>query len=131
MSGNYGGRPRPVGGMELQAWLFMRYSGVVLLALALGHWFIMHVFNSVHVIDYDFVAGRYAKIFWRGYDLTMLWLAMIHGSNGLRTLADDYLKRPLRVVVVRGIYAVAVLFLVIGTWVIVTFKPVAGGGMLS
>lgn len=123
MSGRYGAHPRPAGGIELRAWLFMRYSGIVLLALALGHWFIMHVFNSVHVIDYDFVAGRYARLFWRGYDLTMLWLAMLHGSNGLRTLADDYLKRPWRRIVVRGIYAVAGVFLILGSWVIVAFRP--------
>lgn len=123
MSGTYGAHPRPAGGVELYCWLFMRGSGIVLLALALGHWFIMHVFNSVHVIDYDFVAGRYARLFWRGYDLTMLWLAMGHGMNGLRTLADDYLKPPIRGIVVKGLYASAVVFLVVGTWVIVAFKP--------
>ena len=128
MSGSYGAHPRPAGGVELYCWLFMRGSGIALLALALGHWFIMHVFNSVHVIDYDFVAGRYTRLFWRGYDLTMLWLAMGHGMNGLRTLADDYLKPPLRGRVIKGLYAAAVVLLVVGTWVIVSFQPVVAGG---
>ncbi|MBI4313564.1 MAG: succinate dehydrogenase hydrophobic membrane anchor subunit [Candidatus Omnitrophica bacterium] len=118
-----GAHPRPQGGFELYAWLFMRISGIILLVLALGHWLIMHVLNSVHAIDYDFVAGRYAKIFWRGYDLTMLWLAMIHGINGMRTLADDYLKPPARGIAVKGLYLIGLVFLILGTWVIVSFNP--------
>ncbi|MBI3616471.1 MAG: succinate dehydrogenase hydrophobic membrane anchor subunit [Candidatus Omnitrophica bacterium] len=119
---SYGSRVKPSGGIELTAWLFMRISGIVLLVLALGHLFIMHVFNSVHVIDYDFVARRYVKIFWRGYDLTMLWLAMIHGLNGMRTLVDDYLHPPARGIVVKGMYVVGGLFLILGTWVIMAFR---------
>ena len=127
---SYGSRPRPAGGVELYAWLFMRISGIVLLALALGHWFIMHVFNSVHVIDYQFVAARYLHLFWRGYDLTMLWLAMLHGTNGLRTLADDYAKPPIRGMVMKGLYVVAAFLLVVGTWVIIAFQPAAARGMM-
>ena len=126
MSGTYGGHERPSGGVELYAWLFMRLSGVVLLLLALGHLFIMHVFNSIHNIDYDFVASRYARIFWRGYDLAMLWLAMIHGLNGLRTLVDDYLRPPARGISVKFLYLIGIAFLALGTWVIVTFQPAAG-----
>lgn len=116
------GHPRPSGGIELYAWLFMRLSGILLLVLALGHFFIMHLFNSVYTIDYNFVAARYLKLFWRGYDLTMLWLAMIHGINGARMLADDYLRPPVRGWVVKGLYLVGILFLALGTWVIVSFQ---------
>ena len=42
--------------------------GVVLLFLALGHLAIMHLINSIHVIDFDFVADRYQTPFWRIYD---------------------------------------------------------------
>ncbi len=126
MSSSYGSRPRPSGGPELAAWLFMRYSGIVLVFLAVGHLFIMHVFNSIHVIDYDFVAQRYMSLFWRVYDLAMLWLAMVHGLNGLRTLADDYLKQPIRGVSIKGIYLVGAVFLILGTWVILFFNPVRG-----
>ena len=120
---SYGSRPRPTGGAELYAWLFMRASGVLLLLLALGHLFIMHVFNSVHSIDYNFVAARYTRLFWRAYDMAMLWLALIHGLNGIRTLADDYLKPPLRVLAVKLIYMAGIAFLVLGTWVILSFNP--------
>jgi len=122
----YGSRSKPSGGVELYAWIFMRISGLALLFLALGHLFIMHVFNSIHVIDYDFVAARYARIFWRGYDLMMLWLALIHGLNGLRTLFDDVLKGFARDTAVRVLYVVGIAFLVLGTYAIIAFKPVGG-----
>ena len=123
---SYGARPRPAGGKELALWVFMRVSGVVLLVLALGHWFIMHVFNSVHVIDYDFVAARYLKMFWRLYDLTMLWLAMIHGLNGLRVILDDYLKPPANLCAMKVLYLVGVIFLLLGTYAILAFQPQLG-----
>ncbi len=126
MSSSYGSRPRPSGGTELYAWLFMRYSGIVLVLLALGHLFIMHVFNSIHSIDFDFVAKRYVQNFWRGYDLLMLWLAMIHGLNGLRTLIDDYLKAPFKGVALKGVYLIGLAFLILGTWVILFFNPATG-----
>lgn len=124
----YGSRSRPAGGSELYTWLFMRFSGVALLGLALGHLFIMHVFNSIHSIDYDFVAARYIGWFWRGYDGTMLWLALLHGLNGMRIIADDCLRPPLREWVVKGLYIVGFLFWVLGTWVIVAFNPMAVPG---
>ncbi len=119
---SYGSRTRPDGGSELAAWLFMRYSGIVLVLLALGHLFIMHVFNSIHTIDYDFVAARYIGWFWRAYDGAMLWLAMIHGLNGMRMIFDDYLKPPVRGFVVKGMYLTGIFFLAVGTWVILFFK---------
>ncbi|MCM8811609.1 MAG: succinate dehydrogenase [Candidatus Omnitrophica bacterium] len=126
MRSSYGSRQRPSGGVELFTWLFMRYSGVLLLFLALGHLFIMHVFNSIHQIDYDFVVRRYMALFWRGYDLCMLWLAMIHGLNGMRILIDDYLKPPWQGRSVKVLYVTGGLFLLLGTWVIICFQPAAG-----
>ena len=126
MSTPYGSRERPTAGVELYAWIFMRISGVLLLVLALGHLFIMHVFNNVHGIDYNFVVGRYARLFWRGYDLAMLWLAMIHGLNGARMLLDDYLRPPLRVWAVRLLVLAGVAFLLVGTWAIDAFQPASG-----
>ena len=39
-------------------WLFMRISGLVLVVLAIGHLIIMHLINSVEIIDYHWVAMR-------------------------------------------------------------------------
>ncbi len=39
------------------------------------------------------MAGRWASPFWQVWDLAMLWLAMLHGANGLRTVINDYAER--------------------------------------
>jgi succinate dehydrogenase / fumarate reductase, membrane anchor subunit len=44
---SYGRHVKPAGGFELQAWYFMRISGLVLVFLALGHLFITHILNNV------------------------------------------------------------------------------------
>lgn len=122
---NGGGRARPESGLELYAWLLMRVSGVVLLFMALGHLAIMHVLNNVDVIDYQFVARRYTTPFWRTYDLVMLWLALIHGLNGVRTLVEDYVRtRGWRVVSLASLYVAGFVFLALGSLVILTFQPV-------
>ena len=68
---NGSGRARPESGIELYAWVFMRLSGILLLVLALAHLYVMHVANNVAVIDFQFVARRYATPFWRTFDLMM------------------------------------------------------------
>lgn len=120
------GRPKPDSGLELYAWLFMRISGVVLLFMALGHLTIMHIINNIEVINYAFVAKRFATPFWRTYDLVMLWLAMIHGVNGIRTLVEDYISaRGWRLVSLASLYVVSFIILALGSIVIFTFQPVA------
>ncbi len=121
---NEAGREKPPGGLELWAWLFMRASGVVLLFLALGHLAIMHLINSIHVIDFDFVADRYQTPFWRVYDSLLLSLALIHGLNGLRTMIDDYIRAPRwRAVSLGSLYVLGAVFLTLGLAVIVAFNP--------
>ena len=52
--------PRTTG--ELNAWLFIRISGVVLIILVLGHLLIMNILDGgVHRINFAFVAGRWAS----------------------------------------------------------------------
>lgn len=124
------GTPRkPSGGFELWSWFFMRLSGLALLGLALGHLVIMHLINNVDFIDYDFVAARYAGWFWRGYDLLLLVLAMVHGTNGVRILIDDYVHPlPRRRIAIVLMYAMCGVFLALGIYTIVMFKPVTGHG---
>lgn len=118
------GRPRPESGFELYAWLFMRVSGAVLLLMALGHLAIMHVINNIEVIDYQFVARRYATPFWRTYDLVMLWLALLHGLNGTRTFIEDYVgAHGWRVFSLASLYVIGFVFLALGSLVILTFQP--------
>lgn len=122
----YGSRSKPTGGAEMYAWIFMRLSGILLVFLAVGHMLIMHVFNSIHHIDYDFVAARWANKFWRGYDLALLWLALIHGLNGLRTVMDDYIRPPgAKKLAIAVLYFTGIFFLILGSWAIIAFQPVA------
>ena len=72
----------------------MRLSGIVLVVLVLGHLLIQLVLDGgVSKIGFAFVAGRWASPFWQVWDLLMLWLAMLHGANGLRTVINDYAER--------------------------------------
>ena len=121
---NGAGRPRPQGGIELLAWIFMRVSGVVLLIMVLLHLAIMHIINNIEVINYHFVAARYATPFWRTFDLVMLWLAFIHGLNGVRVMIDDYVSsRGWRLVSLASLYVLGFIFLALGSLVILTFNP--------
>jgi succinate dehydrogenase / fumarate reductase membrane anchor subunit len=120
------GRPRPESGLERYAWMFMRVSGVVLLFLALGHLLIMHIFNNVDKMDFRFVAQRYSTPFWRTYDLVMLWLALIHGVNGLRTILTDYIgPRGWRALSLASLYVLGFVILALGSLTILTFQPPA------
>ena len=75
-------------------------------------------------INFGFVAGRYASPFWRLWDLLMLWLAELHGTNGLRTIINDYAERPqTRFWLKMLLYSSAVLVVALGTLVIFTFDP--------
>lgn len=110
---------------ELQAWIFMRVSGVLLVVLVLGHLFIMNILDGgVHRVNFGFVAGRWANPFWQVWDLAMLWLAMLHGTNGLRTIVNDYTKRDAsRFWLKMLLYASSSLVIILGTVVIFTFDP--------
>ncbi|MBI2956329.1 MAG: succinate dehydrogenase [Acidobacteria bacterium] len=123
-----GGRPRPTGGLELYAWVFMRVSGLLLLFLALGHLAIMHLIHSVEEVNFAFVAERWANPLWRLYDWLLLMLALLHGFNGLRVMVDDYIRSAAwRVASLVSLYGLTFLFLVIGSLVVLIFQPMAGG----
>ena len=110
---------------EMLAWLFMRLSGIVLVFLVLGHLIIQLVLDGgVSKISFAFVAGRWASPFWQTWDLLMLWLAMLHGANGLRTIINDYAERPNTRLWLKGLlYTATVFTILLGTLVIFTFDP--------
>jgi succinate dehydrogenase / fumarate reductase membrane anchor subunit len=110
---------------EMYSWVFMRMSGLLLVVLVLGHLLIMNVLDGgVHRINFGFVAGRWASPFWRTWDLAQLWLAELHGTNGLRTIINDYAVRDqTRFWLKMLLYTSAFLVLVLGTLVIFTFDP--------
>lgn len=77
---------------ETIAWLFMRYSAVLLIPLAFGHIILQDVIVGVHNIDIDYVAMRWDLLAWRIYDAALLAFAFAHGMNGLRQVLSDYIK---------------------------------------
>ncbi|WP_328310694.1 succinate dehydrogenase hydrophobic membrane anchor subunit [Streptomyces sp. NBC_00442] len=110
---------------ELYGWMFMRLSGIVLVVLVLGHLLIQLVLDGgVSKIGFAFVAGRWASPFWQIWDLAMLWLAMLHGANGLRTVINDYAQRDnTRFWLKMLLYTATVFTILLGTLVIFTFDP--------
>ena len=114
--------------LELYSWLFMRISGIVLIFLVLGHLLIMNVLDGgVQRINFAFVAGRWSSPFWQTWDLLMLWLAMIHGTNGMRTVINDYAERDqTRFWLKMLLYVASGFTVLLGTLVIFTFDPNIG-----
>ena len=114
--GSTGRRLRPqTGSFELQAWFFMRVSGLVLVVLALTHWTIMHFMNRLSVQNSEWIVARYQNVFWPTFDAVMLLFAMVHGTNGVRMLVDDYIRGRTANMVAKGIlYAGAFAFIVLG-----------------
>ena len=116
---------RARGNFELWSWLFMRGSGVVLLVLVFGHLFVnLMLGEGIKAINFAFVAGKWSSPFWQTWDLVMLWLAELHGVNGVRTIINDYTERDSTRLILKSLLALsAVLTLVLGTLVIFTFDP--------
>jgi succinate dehydrogenase / fumarate reductase membrane anchor subunit len=124
LAGSYR-RAKPAGSnFELYSWYFFRVSGVLLLFLVFGHLTIMHIVNNVDVIDYRFVALRWENPFWRNFDLLILFLAILHGSNGVRVVIDDYVRsRGWRVFAQSVLYTFTAIFILIGSIAVLTFQP--------
>jgi succinate dehydrogenase / fumarate reductase membrane anchor subunit len=122
-------RPSRGNNFELYSWVFMRVSGLLLVFLVLGHLLVMHIADGgVERVNFAFVAGRWSSPFWRTWDLAMLWLAEIHGTNGLRTIVNDYAERgQTRFWLKMVLYVSTFLVVMLGTLVIFTFDPAITG----
>ena len=124
----YARSPRKAGksvNWEKWGWLYMRASGVVLVVLIFGHLFVnMVAGEGVRGIDFAFVAGKWASPAIKAMDFTMLVLALIHGTNGMRTIANDYVEREsIRKTLVWALWLICGALIVLGTLVIFTFDP--------
>ncbi|HET7482481.1 MAG TPA: succinate dehydrogenase hydrophobic membrane anchor subunit [Actinomycetota bacterium] len=113
---------------EVWSWFFMRISGVILMFLVLIHLYIMHILGSgVERVGFGFVAARWNTVGWKTFDWLMLFLALLHGANGLRIIVDDYVKGPgARTAIKATLWTIAGILLIMGTAVLVTFNPSAG-----
>lgn len=121
---------RPMNRTEINIWLFMRISGFLLIALALGHFFLMHLFYGVENMDFKFIIDRWmdpgAGFFWRSFDLLLLAFSLTHGLLGARYVIEDYFhQRGLRFVLLAGALLSWVAFIVMGAFIIFTFNATA------
>jgi succinate dehydrogenase / fumarate reductase membrane anchor subunit len=114
---------------EKWGWIYMRFSGIVLVVLIFGHLFVnLFAGEGVNAIDFAFVAGKLADPFWVVWDTLLLWLALIHGANGIRTIINDYAtNRLVRYILLGGVAASTAVLLILGTLVIYTFDPCPAG----
>ena len=113
--------------LEKAGWIFMRASGVVLVVLIFGHlaYNLLFTPGGIHAIDFGFIGGKFANPLWQWWDVAMLWLAILHGSNGMRTIVNDYVHRePLRRL---AIAASAFILIALGTLITFTFDPCPAG----
>lgn len=114
---------------EKWGWVYMRVSGVLLLVLVFGHLFSnLMIGDGVHAIDFGFVGGKLSNPFWMVWDTLLLWLALIHGANGMRTIVNDYVSRPgLAKAFKVALFLSAALLIALGTLVIYTLDPCPAG----
>ena len=119
--------------LERLGWIFMRASGVLLIGLIFTHLFVnLMQEGGVKAIDFAFVAGKLADPFWQWFDVTLLWLALIHGTNGMRVVVDDYVTRPrLKKVLQASLFISATVLIVLGTLVVFTLDPCPVGAPAS
>lgn len=114
---------------EVWSWFFMRISGIILLFLVLIHLYIMHLIGEgVERVDFEFVSGRWTHVGWKTFDWVMLFLALLHGANGLRVIIDDYVKSAGKRTAIKAVLFTATgVLLIMGTAVLITFNPESGG----
>lgn len=114
---------------EKWGWIYMRVSGIALIVLIFGHLFVnLMVGDGVKAIDFAFVAGKLTNPFWIVWDTAMLWLALIHGANGMRTIVNDYASRERTRMILHGALVISTLaLLILGTLTIYAFDPCPAG----
>ena len=116
---------KPQTSYEVWSWWFMRISGIVLLFLVFTHFAIMHLVDGgIDRVNFAFVAGRWTSPFWQVFDWLLLFLGLLHGSNGLKNIVNEYVRRPGRRVAVKALlYTLTLTWMMLGTLVILTFDP--------
>lgn len=126
-------RSRKRANWEKYGWLFMRASGAILIALIFTHLIANLVLgDGISGIDFAFVAGKWASPVVQWMDFAMLWLAMIHGTNGMRTLVNDYSEREvIRKTLNVSLWVVCASLIILGTLVVTTFDPCVDSSVAS
>lgn len=127
--------------LEYYLWLFTRLSavfmlfigafGIVYANLAGGRltmdtptqylWGFFPVYWHVQNSDIVDVFPYWSNAFWRVYGMILLFIAAVHGFNGLRIVVEDYIHRPILLLLAKGLVFVLFLF-VVGAAGVVIFE---------
>ena len=113
---------KPQRNFEGWAWLFMRWSGVLLIPLAWGHVALQDALVGVHAISLDYVAKQWASAGWRIYDALLLLFAFAHGMNGLRGILNEYLRASRWRKLANGVWLAG-----LAVWAVIGAMAVMGG----
>ncbi|MDW8327508.1 MAG: succinate dehydrogenase, cytochrome b556 subunit [Anaerolineales bacterium] len=97
---------------ETWSWLFMRWSGGLLILVVFMHVLANALLTGAHYINLEYVAARWAQPLDWSATFILLMLSFAHGVNGLRAVLGDYLKSD-----AANRVAGVVLFVV---WVVIT-----------
>lgn len=126
-------RERATSSWQLWSWFFMRISGIILVFLVLGHFTIVHLIDEgIDRVDFAFVSGRWASPFWQTWDWLMLFLGLLHGSNGLKNILEEYVRTPGKRAAIKSVlYTVTFVLLLLGTLIILTFDPEQGRSAIT
>ena len=125
--------PKARNNFERIAWLFMRYSGLILVFLSLSHFWMQHIIVGTHQLQVGDTVLRWGEtgkpvtlenVIWRGYYAVILGLAMLHGLNGLRQVVSDYF-RSTAYKVIMGVAVVLIAVIAFGG-----FAALAAGAKL-
>jgi succinate dehydrogenase / fumarate reductase membrane anchor subunit len=117
-------RKRKGANWEKYGWMYMRISGAVLIVLIFGHLIVNLWDKGVGAIDFAFVAGKWTNPCWQVWDVLMRWLALIHGTNGMRTITNDYAEKEwVRKKLNVSLWVVCGALIILGTLVATTFDP--------
>jgi succinate dehydrogenase / fumarate reductase membrane anchor subunit len=109
--------------LELWIWFIIRVTSVVLLLIVSWHSIAMHIQNDVSELTYDFVVRRWSTPFWRSFDWLLLSFGLVHGTLGMRTIIQDYVRNPrLRLILQSTLVVSVTALLVLGSIVLFTLE---------
>jgi len=115
--------------LELIWWVFMRLSGLLLAFLVLAHIYANNIRISNTEIDYTYVATRFSRPIVKLLDILILYLALLHGTNGLRYVIEDYIKSDgWRDFVKYVLYILVAILMISGTMLVFSFPFHKVGG---
>ena len=97
------------------SFVVLRFTGIALAFLALGHFFLTHIANDVAETGSDFILARWNSLFWIIWDSALLICCAAHIVAGGLIIVYDYSEdRAKRSMRSNMLLSTVFLFLLIG-----------------